>query len=583
MGPITGNPELDALLARVRTWVAEDPKPSDARTLQLLVYRVEDGEEEAAAELRELFRTALAFGTAGLRGPLGPGPNRMNRAVVRRATAGVAGWVLAGGAGDPRGGVVIGRDARYGSEVFETEAVEVLAGHGLAVHVLPDLVPTPVLAYAVRHLGAAAGIMVTASHNPATDNGYKVYDGEGRQVDVDQASAIVAHMEAAGPLSQVPLSGAANPLIQRVSLDIVDEYLTELLATVLRGRGDQAPVQVAYTPLHGVAGATVRRACRMTGFVTLHEVPEQAEPVPDFPTVPSPNPEEPGVLDKLRGQAAWAGADVALANDPDGDRLAMAVHDPERGAVRDQVAWRVLSGDELGWLLADHLVRRGGLPPEGVFATTIVSSTLLRALAVDAGVPYAETLTGFKWIVRSPGPGRRLAFGYEEALGYCVGDLVQDKDGIGALLLAAEMVSDLASGGVTVLDRLDELARGFGVHATGRWTALLEGAEGAARIAGAMARLRSSPPVALAGRRVAGVADLLDGTPRPTLPPADVVGLALEGARVVVRPSGTEPRLKCYVEVVEPVSDGDLAGARARADEGLATLLAALPPALGLD
>lgn len=580
-GPIP-DAELASLLERARAWAADDPRPSDAHAVQLLIYGVEDGDGDALTELRDLFRSSLTFGTAGLRGALGPGPNRMNRAVVRRVSAGVAGWVLAGEAGEPRGGVVVGRDARHGSEVFASEAIEVFAGHGLPVHVLPDLVPTPVLAYAVRHLGAAAGVMVTASHNPGSDNGYKVYDGEGRQVDDAQAAAIAAHMEAAGPLADVPMSGSANPIIRRVPLDLVDEYLSELVATVLRHRPDRAPVQVAYTPLHGVGGATVRRACRLAGFVTLHEVPEQADPDPTFPTVPFPNPEEPGVLDKLRSQAAWAGADVALANDPDADRLALAVHDPERGAVRDEAAWRVLSGDELGWLLADHLVRRGGLPPDGVFATTVVSSTLLQKLAAEAGLAYAQTLTGFKWIVRAPGSERRLAFGYEEALGYCVGDLVQDKDGIGALLLAAEMVSDLVAVGLNVFDRLDDLARRFGVHRTGQWSVRLEGAEGAARIAGAMAGLRDTPPAAVAGRRVAGVADLLDGTSRPDLPPADVVGIAVEGARIVVRPSGTEPKLKCYVEVVEPLPDGDLAAARERADASLAAVLAALPDTLGL-
>jgi phosphomannomutase len=389
-------------------------------------------------------------------------------------------------------------------------------------------------------------------------------------------------MAAAGPLAELARSGLANPAIQHHGLEVVDAYLNEI-GHVVRARPDRAPVDMAYTQLHGVGGPVVRRAAQQSGFITLHETATQAEADPDFPTVPFPNPEEPGALDHLLDQAAWVSADVALANDPDADRLAMAVHDPGAGSIRDAAAWRALTGDQLGCLLADHLVRRGGLPEGGVFATTIVSSTLLRQIAHDAGCAYVETLTGFKWLSRAAPPDRPLILAYEEAIGYCIGDVVRDKDGISALLLACEMISDLVAQGLTVWDRLDDLARRFGVHHTGQWSVRLEGGDGAERIAEAMARLRATPPAAIGPRPVAGVSDLAAGRPDRNLPPADVVGIALPGARVIVRPSGTEPKLKCYVEVVEAVAEGtDVAGARVRAAAGLDEIVAALPATLGL-
>ena len=573
-----------ALLERVKAWIEDDPEPGTAGHLRQLWYAVEDDLDaaaEAEAELRELFRARLEFGTAGLRGPVGAGPNRMNRAIVSRAAAGVCAWVRDQGTGGQ--GIVVARDARHRSDDFVADTVEVVAGAGIPVHVLPAPTPTPVLAFAVRRLGAAAGIMVTASHNPGPDNGYKVYDGEGRQIDAEQAAAVAAAMEAVGPVAELARSGAGNPIIGHLGLEVVDAYLSEI-ATVVASRPGRARVEVAYTQLHGVGGPVVRRAAQQAGFITLHEAATQAEADPDFPTVPFPNPEEPGALDHLIDAAAWAGADVALANDPDADRLAMAVVDPKAGTARDEAAWRTLTGDQLGCLLADHLVRRGGLPEGGIFATTIVSSTMLRQIAAAAGCGYVETLTGFKWLSRAAPPGHPLLLAYEEALGYCVGDTVRDKDGISALLLACEMISDLVEQGLTVWDRLDDLCRRFGVHHTGQWSVRLEGGDGAARIAGAMTRLRATPPTAIGSRPVAGVSDLARGRPDRGLPPADVVGLALPGARVIVRPSGTEPKLKCYVEVVETVPEGsDVAGARTRAAAGFDDIVAALPSTLGLD
>ncbi len=571
---------LGALLTRVRDWSDDDPSPDTASALRRLADAADDGDAVAEDELRDLFRGELAFGTAGLRGAVGPGPDRMNAAVVRRAAAGVASWVTAR---QVPPAVVVGRDARHGSERFVDEVVAVLGGAGLHVHLLPAPVPTPVLAYATRQMDVGAGIMVTASHNPAADNGCKIYDDEGRQVDEPQAATIARAMAAAGRVTDLPLASGSDRRRHAVGPEVVDEYVAATRRAVLGPRRHRPPVEVAYTALHGVGSPVVRQIARASGFVTLHEVEAQAAADPDFPTVAFPNPEEPGALDLLRAHAAYIGADLALANDPDADRLALVAWDRSRGERRDADAWRTLTGDQLGWLLADHLVRRGGLPAGAVAATTIVSSTLLRDLAREAGLEYVETLTGFKWLSRAPRPGQHLAIAYEEALGYCVGDLVRDKDGIGALLLACEAVSDLLADGRSVFDALDDLARRHGVHATGQWSARLEGADGATRIAAAMARLRSSPPTEVGGRRVASVTDLAAGAPGRGLPPADVVGLALQGARVVVRPSGTEPKLKCYVEVVEPVADGsDLAAVRARAHEGLAGLLAAVPDALGL-
>jgi phosphomannomutase len=451
----------------------------------------------------------------------------------------------------------------------------------VSVTVLPAPVPTPVLAFSVRELGATAGIMVTASHNPGPDNGYKVYDDQGRQIDEEQASTIASAMTAAGRVTELPLAGAGHPLIEHVGTDIIDVYLSTVVQDLLHHRAGRARVPVAHTALHGVGAEVVRRACRLVGYIDLHEVAEQSVPDPDFPTVRFPNPEEPGALDLLLDHAARTGAVVALANDPDADRLAMAVPDPALGPRSEPSGWRALTGNELGWLLADHLLRRGGYDPDGVLATTVVSSRMLRAMAEAAGVLYVETLTGFKWVSRAATPAHPMILGYEEALGYCIGQVVRDKDGISALLVASEMVSDLLDEGVTVLDRLDELARRHGVHATGQWSTRREGAAGAAAIAEAMRTVRADPPTELAGRPVLAATDL--AAPGGRLPPADAVVLDLDGARVVVRPSGTEPKLKCYVEVVLPVVGDDLPAARRAADRACRDVEAALPAALGLD
>jgi phosphomannomutase len=478
----------------------------------------------------------------------------MNRALVRRATAGVAAWLRTTGASGP---VVVGRDARHGSAEFAADAAAVLAGAGWPVRVLPDPLPTPVLAFAVRHLGAAAGVMVTASHNPAADNGYKLYLGDGAQIVPPVDEEISAAIDAVGPLAEVPL--AEEGLVE-VGPELVDAYVAEVVG--LLQPGGPRHVRLVHTAMHGVGGATARAALRAAGFPTPDEVAAQAEPDPDFPTVAFPNPEEPGAMDLALRQARAEHVDLVLANDPDADRLALAA------PMGDPADWRALTGDEVGGLLADHLLRTRAHGPNDVLATTVVSSRLLSSLAAAAGVAYAETLTGFKWVVRAPGPGQRLLFGYEEALGYNVGGQVRDKDGISAALVAAELVAGLRAEGRSLQDRLDELHRRHGVHATEQRSRRVTGSDWLQRVSAAMDELRASPPEELAGCAVEHVEDLLAGD---RLPPSDVLIWTVAGGRVVLRPSGTEPKVKCYAEAIVPVV-GDLVGARAEAIARVAAL-----------
>jgi phosphomannomutase len=543
----------DELVEQARAWRDEDPDPATRAEVDALL----EGPDLAA--LRDRFGERLQFGTAGLRGAVGAGPNRMNRALVRRATAGVAAWLRASGAEGP---VVVGRDARHGSADFADDAAAVLAGAGWPVQVLPGALPTPVLAFAVRHLGAVAGIMVTASHNPAADNGYKLYLGDGAQIVPPVDDEVSAAIDAVGPLAGVPLSGDG---VVEVGPELVEAYVAEVVG-LLQPEGPRK-VRLVHTSMHGVGGATTRAALAAAGFPAPDEVAAQAAPDPDFPTVAFPNPEEPGAMDLALAQARAEDVDLVLANDPDADRLALAAPMGRAGE------WRSLTGDEVGALLADHLLRtrprRGG----EVLATTVVSSRLLSALAAEAGVDYEETLTGFKWVVRAPGPGRTLLFGYEEALGYNVGGIVRDKDGISAALVAAELVAGLRAEGATVQDRLDEIARRLGVHVTRQRSRRVAGADWLDRVSAAMAALRADPPTELAGRAVAAAEDLLAGT---RLPPSDVLIWTVDGGRVVLRPSGTEPKVKCYAEAIEPVG-ADLDSSRAAAT----TLVDALQDAMG--
>jgi len=542
------------LITRARTWLAEDPDPETRAELAGLI----DSEDLAA--LADRFAGTLQFGTAGLRGEIGAGPMRMNRSVVIRAAAGLAAYLKAHG--QDGGLVVIGYDARYKSADFARDTAAVMTGAGLRAAVLPRPLPTPVLAYAVRHLGAVAGVEVTASHNPPRDNGYKVYLGDGSQIVPPADAEIAAAIAAVGPLDGVPRPESGWEILGE---DVLAAYLARTDAVLSPGSPRSA--RTVYTAMHGVGTSVLTAAFARAGFPEPVLVAEQAEPDPAFPTVAFPNPEEPGAMDLAFATARRAGPDLVIANDPDADRCAVAVPDPSA-----EGGWRMLRGDEVGALLAAHLVDRG---VTGVLAESIVSSSLLGRIADKAGLGYEETLTGFKWIARVEG----LRYGYEEALGYCVDpEGVRDKDGITAALLVAELASVLKEKGRTLLDLLDDLALAHGLHATDQLSVRVEDLT---VIADAMRRLRETPPTALAGLPVTSAEDLSLGT--DALPPTDGLRYHLTGARVIVRPSGTEPKLKCYLEVVVPVSGRDgLPEARAKGAELLAAVKRDLSAAAGI-
>jgi len=601
-----------ALVAEVRRWIGDDPDPATARELTDLLALAEtappDGDDPASRlertdisaarrDLADRFSGPLQFGTAGLRGALGAGPHRMNRAVVIRAAAGLARYLrdTVGATGaTPR--VVIGYDARHGSAAFARDTAAVMVGAGVEALLLPSPLPTPVLAFSVRHLAADAGVMVTASHNPARDNGYKVYlggravtgPGQGAQIVPPADAEIAARIAAVPDVASVPRADAGWTVLPA---SLLDDYVAGVSA--LATPGGSRDLRIVLTPMHGVGGVVAERVLRGAGFTDLDVVPEQAEPDPDFPTVAFPNPEEPGAMDLALALAHAVGADVVLANDPDADRCAVAVADPRARTPHgpDTAAsqgWRALHGDEVGALLGEHLARRHGragashapaTAGTGVLASSIVSSRLLSRIAAAHGLRHAATLTGFKWIARTEG----LVFGYEEALGYCVDPAhVRDKDGLSAALLLAELAADLKAEGRTLVGALDDLAREHGLHLTDQLSARFDDL---AEIGATMARVRQAPPATLAGSPVTEVVDLSDGV--DGLPPTDGLRLlAADGTRVVVRPSGTEPKVKCYLEVVLPVSriadDAALGAARRAGQERLAALRADLHGVLGL-
>lgn len=552
-------PDADVLLTRAHSWLAEDPDEQTRVELLTLLQQVEAGDAGATADLADRFRGTLEFGTAGLRGALGAGPNRMNRVVVIRAAAGLAAYLHDTGAA-PGSPVVIGYDARHNSDVFARDTAEVMAGAGFVPHLLPRPLPTPLLAYAIRELGCVAGVMVTASHNPPQDNGYKVYLSDGTQIVPPADTDIARRIAAVGTLASVPRGADVHVLDD----EIVDRYLDTVASLAGDGPRD---LRIVYTPMHGVGGSSVVQVLETAGFPSPQVVVRQEQPDPEFPTVAFPNPEEPGAMDLALELAAAARADIVIANDPDADRCAAAVPTPQ--------GWRMLRGDEVGALLASHLLAGG---KKGTYATSIVSSSLLGKLAASYDQPYEETLTGFKWIGRLPG----LAFGYEEALGYCVDPAnVADKDGVSAALLLCELAAQAKAEGRTLLDLLDAIAVEHGLHATDQVAVRVTDL---AEIGAAMARLRTSPPAALGGLSMVSVDDLSTGSVETTgLPPTDGLRYRLEGgARVIVRPSGTEPKIKCYLEAVVPVTDGDVASARSTATDCLAALGRDIAAAAGI-
>jgi phosphomannomutase len=537
------------LLARARAWADADPHDGDRAEIEALI------EASNTEELARRFAGPLTFGTAGLRGPLRAGPAGMNAAVVTRAAAGLGRYLA--GAGHEGGGVVIGYDARRRSDEFARITAAVLTGAGFAVQALPRALPTPVLSFAVRRLGCAAGVMVTASHNPPDDNGYKVYLADGAQLVPPADREIEAAIAAVGPAREVQLDDEWLTLGDDVEADYVAAVVAALEPARVAGRES---LTVAYTAMHGVGAVTTRAVFAAAGLAAPHVVPEQEHPDSAFPTVAFPNPEEPGATDLLKALAVRVGADVAIAEDPDADRCAVVCGE------------RQLTGDETGALLADWLLRRG---VRGTYASSLVSGSLMHVIAGATGQPSAETPTGFKWIIRAGSDEAPLVFGYEEALGYAVTPSVaRDKDGISAALAVALLAAELKADGRTLLDRLDELAAEHGLFVTGQLSVRVEDLS---LISDAMARLRAQPPAQLLGRDVA-YADLAFGDP-----PVDAVRLLGDGVRVIVRPSGTEPKLKAYLETVVPVhEDAGLIAARGRGEDELDQLRGEMAAALGL-
>ena len=532
------------LLAEVEDWIADDPDPVTAHQLRELVTA--DNEKELA----KYFSGFLQFGTAGLRGPIGPGPSCMNRAVVGRTAAGLAKYMQSRGMTS----VVIGRDARHGSEDYTQETAEIMSGAGMKVFILPRPLPTPVLAFAIGELGVDIGVMVTASHNPPQDNGYKVYVGPNADGIEYRGSQIISPTD--GLISkEIDLVTSLAREKRGNSWTILDETIIEKYihksAKLATSPGD---LKIVYTAMHGVGTETIQRVFHSAGFGSLILVDAQAQPDPDFPTVAFPNPEEPGAIDLALETARNFDADLVIANDPDADRCAAAVKDPSTG-------WRMLRGDELGALLGEYIARKN---PSGVFANSIVSSSILKKIAEHYKIEYRQTLTGFKWLAKIP----QLAFGYEEALGYCVdSESVNDKDGISAALLLAQLATDLSLEGMTLLDLLDEIWLRHGFHATEQISLRVSDLS---KIQAMLTALRATPPSSIAGKSIRQIDDLMK--PADDLPPTDGIRIWLEeNIRIIIRPSGTEAKVKCYVEVITHGDD-----AKIRAAETIALLKPAL-------
>ena len=558
-----------------RRWLAADPDPDTRAELSEILAA---GDEQA---LMECFGARLEFGTAGIRGKMGCGPARMNRMVVRRVSAGLAARLLQSDV-DAQRGVVLGHDARSKSAAFAEDTAAVLAGAGIPVHRLAPHSPTPLVAFAVRDLGAAAGVQITASHNPAADNGYKVYWSDGAQILPPLDAEISAAIDAVAPDAALPMGTEG---ITSVDDSIVDRYFEATLP--LQCSPESRDLHITYTPLHGVAAPMVQALLDRGGFRDVVVVAEQATPDPDFPTVAFPNPEEPGALDLAIRTAQDHASDIIIANDPDGDRIAVAVQDGQ---------WRPLTGDEIGCLLGEWLLTHGPAGDQRLVGTTVVSSRMLAAIAAHHGVQYVETLTGFKWLARAARDaaerGVRMVMAYEQALGVMCGTVVLDKDGISAALVLADMAAALKAEGRTLLDLLDDLARRHGAHITAGRNVRLSGADGLALVTSTLTRLREEPPSEIAGIAVAEVADHMvgtrrgaDGTTQPLdTPPTELIGLTLaDGSRLQVRPSGTEPLLKFYVEVIEQVTGNEpVAATRERGARRLDDLADAFLKAAGV-
>jgi len=551
------------VLDAARAWLAQDPDDETRAELSTLIDSAEAHEAAALAELHDRFDTRLAFGTAGLRGEIAAGPNRMNRVLVSQAAAGLAAFLLERAADGEQPSIVIGYDGRKNSAVFATDTAEIMAGAGVRAILLPRLLPTPLVAFAVRHLDVSAGVMVTASHNPPNDNGYKVYLGG-----ADEGSQIVAPVDAeiAAQILRVAAEEQVLELPRSDGYEIAAESVVEAYVTQTASLASRPSAQprVVYTAMHGVGWQTFQSVLQAAGFDEPTVVRQQIEPDSAFPTVSFPNPEEPGALDLAFQTAREVDAELVIANDPDADRLAIAIRDSSQ-----QAGFRALTGNEvgalLGWRAAELLdaSARDEQSASGTLACSIVSSPALRAVAADYGLEFAETLTGFKWVSRAPG----LVFGFEEALGYLVNpSTVRDKDGISAAMALLDLASGLAARGLTLDDQLDAFSMRFGQFASGQVSVRVTDLSQITRV---MARLRAEPPAEIGGIRVSSIDDLLgDGG---ALPPSDVLRIHLDdGSRVMVRPSGTEPKLKVYLDTQS--SDGSLEERRAAATAALSRL-----------
>lgn len=558
----------------IEAWIADDPDSQSRAEIEALLttYRAGgDDAAEAGAELADRFDGTLKFGTAGLRGRLGAGPNRMNRAVVIRAAAGLVAFLQEKVGKDFH--LVVGYDARYGSKQFATDTAAVAVAAGGRASLFDQALPTPVTAFALKHLNADAAVMVTASHNPPKDNGYKVYLGGRAVTDYGQGAQIVPPFDAqifAAIQAVESVSGVerAESGWEMIGEDVLEAYLNRVVSLVPSGAKD---LKIVLTSMHGVGGETAVEALKRAGFADVHVVKEQHTPDPDFPTVTFPNPEEPGALDLSYELARKIDADLILANDPDADRMSAAIPDP-----RGEGGWRQMSGDEVGSLLGEKVAREHDGDKDAVLANSIVSSRLLSKIAQGHGVSYRATLTGFKWISRVPG----IVYGYEEALGYCVDpNHVRDKDGISACLQLATMAAERKAEGSSMVEELDDLARRHGLYATAPLSIRVSDLS---LIPKGMENLRSGSLKELAGSPLASVTDLSEGSEE--LPPTDgLIFVNERNDRVVARPSGTEPKLKCYLETIIEVPEGaDMNEIRDEADRRLETMKEDMRNALGI-
>jgi phosphomannomutase len=585
-----------SLFDRADRWAQHDPDPTTQAEVRKLIEAARGGDARAQADLAERFVGMLEFGTAGIRGLLGGGESRMNRAVVRKTTLGLGRYLLAK-AGDHtrKSGVVIGYDGRVLGRELAEDTASVLAALGIPSQITPRPCSTPLLAYAVKDLGAAAGVMVTASHNPPQYNGYKVYWGNGAQIIPPHDTGIAGEIAGAPDADQVPLTALDEALRAGTAKlfgdDVERRYLDAVRGLWVHEGGDRS-IPISYTPMHGTGNRLCRMAFAEAGFTAVTTVPEQAEPDGAFPTVAFPNPEEKGALDLAYANADRIGANLVIANDPDVDRLAVAVRDPSGKFVQ-------LTGNQVGALLGHYILTEGkdAGTKDRVVLASLVSSPMLGVIAKALGVRYEETLTGFKWIANRAmdlerSEGLRFVFGFEEALGYTVGDNVRDKDGISAAIIAAELAARRAAEGKTLLDELESLSRRYGLFVSGQKSITLPGAEGVAQIGEIMKKLRASPPAKIGEHAVVSTSDYEaqvrrtagGGEEKLALPSSNVLAYELEGgSRIIARPSGTEPKIKFYFDLREPMREGEaVADAEKRARSQMDALSKAFSAVAGV-